>query len=787
MRYRYIVFRAQPKKESIAFSVYLEEVVNPESTRSNVVATPVTSPSDEYALAVQSVSPLTVPANSTDTANARVCRTIERTWDQCEWLHQKIETSFRLQALPPFPERPSAKKTANALYVERYRARIERWLNRLGARKDICNSASMDYFISAKLTDSDIGSSAKQSFSSLLLNMFGSSAAHSDRGFKTYTPIGEIDDFDEDEEERRREYIASTEECAQELVAAIKNVHTQEEAFGKGIVKAAVAISKAFKVDTLLPCPRNSEASAASDSLATDSQLAAYTSVDHQRLDISLVLLQSSAEAQYWSTKELATWTEFNVVDVVMEYYAMVCGVKAVMNHTTQTMMLYEKAILRHQTYEQRANGLRVQYPSDTPSVKHANEQEAQAEREMDMAHQEYTDANDGASRELVRYERERAHGICKALESMANIELNAARARCQELRALCRRIRGVQMVKDPPHPRTNIGSMLWQTAGESYQYPPMMLTPGVSATTSSPFAPTPARAGTMPLASQPSHKHSMSSGSGSTGSASAQPSIRPRELDLRRAQTMDNTYFDDMDITSMGASGSRGGSARNHSVFLEPDHDSQLDYSPISAPVQGSSSQPVASTSSTAAGSSSGSSTTPLRHKKRWNGRISTLPFQGFDPQADQSSRIVVDRDRLEEMAAEAEMEAELVRSGMLTARKISRKRSAPNYTVGSSAMSAGMQPPPMLPAFRSKTLTSASPNQLRYTNSCTSLSTIPQPVSPSEYLQYSRQNLHSSLSRAPSSGPSTGNSSASTRSPSGYIIQRNRDVKGKGRAFAV
>ncbi|KAJ1794341.1 hypothetical protein LPJ77_007156 [Coemansia sp. RSA 2523] len=137
--------------------------------------------------------------------------------------------------------------------------------------------------------------------------------------------------------------------------------------------------------------------------------------------------------------------------------------------------------------------------------------------------------------------------------------------------------------------------------------------------------------------------------------------------------------------------------------------------------------------------------------------------------------------------MAAEAEMEAELVRSGMLTARKISRKRSAPNSTVGSSAMSAGMQPPPMLPAFRSKTLTSASPNQLRYTNSCTSLSTIPQPVSPSEYLQYSRQNLHSSLYRAPSSGPSTGNSSASTRSPSGYIIQRNRDVKGKGRAFAV
>ncbi|KAJ2817610.1 hypothetical protein IWW50_006108 [Coemansia erecta] len=477
------------------------------------------------------MSPLTVPASSTDAANTRVCRTIERTWDQCEWLQQKIETSFRLQALPPFPERPSTKKTADALYVERYRARVERWLNRLGTRKDICGSASMDYFISTKMSDSDIGSSAKQSFSSLLMNMFGGSAAHSDRGFKIYTPISEIDDFDEDEEERRREYISSTEECAQELTAAFKNVHVQEEAFGKGIVKATLAISKAFKVGALLPSPRTSEANATGNDSGSEAQSAEYTSVEHQRLDVSLMLLQSSAEAHYWGTKELATWTEFNVVDVVMEYYAMVCGVKVVMNHATQMLMHYEKAMLRHQTYEERANSLRVQYPSDTPSVKYANEQEAQAGREMDLAHHEYTDANDVAGRELVRYERERTNGICKALENMAAIELDAARARCQELRALCRRIRGVQMIKDPPHPRTNIGSMLWQTADAPHQYPPMMLTPGVSASTSSPFAPTPTRAGVVSLSTQPTHKHSMSGSSVGAGASGAQSSNRPREL----------------------------------------------------------------------------------------------------------------------------------------------------------------------------------------------------------------------------------------------------------------
>ncbi|KAJ2313381.1 hypothetical protein IWW52_004582, partial [Coemansia sp. RSA 2704] len=758
----------------------------------HTAATPRKSPSDEYSLAVQSISPFSVPAGSSSAAShdtaassTRICRSIDRTWDQCEWLQQKIETSFRLQALPPFPERPSSKKATDQLYVERYRARIERWLNRLGTREHVCQSASMDYFISTKMSDKDVGSSAKQSFSSLLLNFFGGGTTQNDRGFRIYAPISEIDDFDEDEEERRREYIASLEECAQELGVAVKNAHAQEEALGKGIVKAVLAITRAFKAEALLPSPRDSEVVLTSGANC-DQLAAAHTSIDHQRLDVSLALLHNSAEAYYWSTKELATWKEFNVVDVLLEFNAMVGGVKEVMNHATQTLMLYEKAMLRHQTHEQRANSLRIQYPSADPSVKHANEQEAESEREMELAHQEYTDANEGASRELVRFERERAHGIHKALESMAAIELEAARTRCQELRALCRRIRGIQMIKDPPHPRTNIGPMLWQAADSLY--PSMPLTPGVSASTSSPFAPTHTRASSTTaiasnqlvsstsLSTRPAHKYSASTSSGTRTAGPATPSHRIHDLNIRRAHTMDDTDLDEVDITNIG---SRSKPGRNHSVFLET-ADTTHDYSPLSAPLHRARTSPAVGTSSSA-GSSSG---TPLRHKKRWNGRISTLPFQGYDPKADQTPRAVVGQDRLEEMAAEAEMEAELVRSGILTARKISRKRSAPNYSA-SGSLSAGLQPPPVLPAFRPQSRGSAPPSQLRHANSCTNISTISQPVSPSEYLQYSRQNLHSSLSRASSSGPSTGHPGA--RIPPAFAAQRGRDVKGKGRAFAV
>ncbi|KAJ2456034.1 hypothetical protein EV183_000377 [Coemansia sp. RSA 2336] len=766
--------------------------------------TPQTSPSDEYSLAVQSISsPFAAPASRAGASkskapadeaepNARICRTLERTWGQCQWLQQRIETSFRLQVLPPFPERPSSKHTADSLYVERYRARIERWLNRLGSRKDVCESASMSHFASTKMTDKEVGSSAKQSISSLLLNLFGGSMAYSDRGFKVYVPVGDISEFDEDEEERRREYITSTEECAQELVVATKNLHTQEEAFGKSIVKAALAVSKAFKVDGLSTSPRNSESETnlRSASLDPSTQTVVYPSIDHERLDVSLALLQNSLQAYYWNTKELATWTEFNVLDVITEYNSMMGGVKQVMNHATQTLMLYEKALLQYQAHEQRANSLRVQYPSDTPSVKYANEQEAQSEREMELAHQEYTDANDVASRELVRFERERTHGICRALESMAAIELDAARARCQELRSLCRRIRGVQMIKDPPHSRTNIGPMLWQSHSGQSQYPPLLPTPGVSAPAQSPFAPS-SRTGAASspaydqnphsLSARISHKHTVSSGmanSGTAGNGSSNGDFEesagsPNIASLRRTRTMEN-----LDQTHAGDIGGKGKHVRNHSVFLEPECGRRLGYSPLSAPVRGSSDQPVASTSS----GKGSSATTPLRHKKRWNGRISTLPFQGYDPEANQSS-LAVDQTRLEEMAAEAEMEAELVRSGILTARKISRKKSAPNYATSNAIASAAQ--PPMLPAFRSQLRSHAAPSKLRSANSYTSLSTIPQPVSPSEYLQYSRQNLHSSLTRASSAGPS--DLGKSTRSSTSAIPRTGRDIKGKGRAFAV
>ncbi|KAJ2878516.1 hypothetical protein FB639_003360, partial [Coemansia asiatica] len=151
--------------------------------------------------------------------------------------------SFRLQVLPPFPKIPLVKKLHDTLYTERCRARMERWLNRVGLREDLCQSGSMEYFISSKMTDKDIGGSSKQSFSSLFMNLFGGAA---EQEFVVYTPIGDINDFNEDEEERKREYIASMEECAHELANAVKNMHIQEESFGKGVVKTTMAIEKAF-------------------------------------------------------------------------------------------------------------------------------------------------------------------------------------------------------------------------------------------------------------------------------------------------------------------------------------------------------------------------------------------------------------------------------------------------------------------------------------------------------------------------------------------------------------
>ncbi|KAJ2807733.1 hypothetical protein H4R20_001166 [Coemansia guatemalensis] len=803
MRYRFIVFRAQPKGDTIAFSIYLEDVVSVQGTCANVVPVLDTSPSDEYALDIQFTSPFSAPTTSgasgsgsaqrgTDTncglpANSRVCRNIDRTWDQCEWLHQKIGNSFRLQVLPPLPERPNRRKLGDTLYIERCRARIERWLNRLGAREDICQSASMEHFISSKMSSSEVGGSAKQGFSSLLLNLFGGGSASTDNGFKTYTPISEIADYDEDKEERRREYISSIEECAQELSAAMSAAHAQDEVFGRSVVKAALAVGKAYRVDSLLPRTEQSDVTCAPlDNSSADQEGPSYSSVDHQRLDVSLALLHNSAEAYYWSTKELGVWREYNVADVVMEYVAMTSGIKEVTNHATHTLMLYEKTMLRHRAREQQANDLRVQYPSDTPSVKYANEQEAQSEREMDMAHQEYTDANDVASSELVRFERERASGICKALENMATVELDAARARCQELRALCRRIRSMQMIRDPPHPRTNIGPILWHAADA------LLPTPSSSRSSSMGALPNDRSKTSSSFSAHTMYRYSASSVGASSSSAYTRKSHTisaakaasfslngTSDRGIRRVRTMDNAEFDSWSGSGSSAAQPSSNSAHNHSVFEGAD-EHEVDDSPLPSP-----------TSVPAHASGSGTADQqPLRQKKRWNGRISTMPFQGYEAKADPKSRVTVDQSRLEEIAVEAEMEAELVRSGMLAARKVSRKRSVPNYTSRHGPVSANaLHPPPVLPAFLPNRRDGGSSRQLRYANSCTSLSTIPQPVSPSEYLQYSRQTLNSSLSKASplGSGAASTSSGSGSRPTLSHAAQRSRDIKGKGYAFAV
>ncbi|KAJ1862431.1 hypothetical protein LPJ73_000753 [Coemansia sp. RSA 2703] len=631
------------------------------------------------------------------------------------------------------------------------------------------------------MTENDVGGSSKQSFSSMFMNLFSGAV---EQEFRVYTPIGEINDYNEDEEEQRREYITRTEECAQELAVAMRNMHVQEEQFGKGIIKVTMAIEKSYHAETIAYAAREKlvpwMVAANADNETGDTE--------RDRLQVSLVLLQNSAEAYYWSTKELSIWKEYNFADNLTEFCTMVGGVKHVMNHSTQMLVLYEKAMQRHQADVSRANSLRVQYPSDTPSVKYANEQEAQSGRELELAQQEYTDACDMADSELIRYERERTQGVRKALENMALVELESARARCQELKALCRRIKSVQMVKDPPHPRTNIGPMLWHAAGSTH---PSMLTPRVS---SSSFPRTAPIEGSMPFndrllvsartTKHMTHKNSNSSGSGSTSSSmniGKETSGMPGSV-IRRAHTMDNADF--------GGRGMVLGKPSMHSreAFRETDEDSYGEGydsgSVFSPPATGSSSKSWLR-------KPAGTGPSSLQQKTRWNGRISAVPHQGYDPAADSEPRPLVDQNRLVEMAADAEMEAELVRSGMLSARQATRQKSVPNvaHLYGGSALpSPDQSAPPVLPAFRTL---SPLPKQLRQVSSFAGISAIPQPVSPSEYLQYSRQTLHTSLShgiRLGAAAQTDGAASPGRGSASGSRSPRlPRRDKGKGRAFAV
>ncbi|KAJ2749853.1 hypothetical protein H4R27_001205 [Coemansia aciculifera] len=669
------------------------------------------------------------------------------------------------------------------------------------------------------MADDEVAGGARTSFSSMLMSLF---AGSSDRDFKVYTPIGDINDYDEDEEERRRDYIRRTVEYASGLTDAIKNMHAQEDSLGKSIVKVSLAISKAYREDCI-DLQVNSDSDSSSD---IDAGLIA-SPTDRERLGVALALLHNSSEAYYWSTKEVSLWKEYHFVDTMTEFCSMVDGVKDVMNHSTQMLIMYEKTMQMYQSYESRANSLRIQYPSDTPSVKYANEQEVQAGREMELAHQDYTDACDMANGEMIRYERERAQGMCKALENTAVVELESARARCLELKALCRRIRGAQLVKDPPHPRTNIGPMLWHAAAmHPAMLTPSSLTPGASSSSlSATFSRTslPERASTFNdrlmanalTQSRPAHRYTSSSGGGISIVGGSSLHDARSSSNGRRAHTMDNADFA---RSPTAADAMPGSSARNHSVFMETEEDAPVYHHSLSASVSAAVPGPSTFTllpakkmQSTGAGSSS--SRPHQSHEPRWNGRVSAMPFQGYDPSQLDSKpphRIVVDQNRLAEMAAEAEMEAELVRSGMLAPRK-SKSGLAGGGLLTPNSAGSQQQKPQVLSAFRPSPSPSPVPSlsatssQLRHAHSHTGLSTMVPPVSPSEYLQYSRQTLHTSLSQQASHGSlrSAGSRSAgpSSRSKPGSStivagprsavaaprVQPPRRDKGKARAFVV
>ncbi|KAJ1900690.1 hypothetical protein LPJ81_003894 [Coemansia sp. IMI 209127] len=671
---------------------------------------------------------------------------------------------------------------SDTLYVERYRARIERWLNRLGSRDDISQSVSFDQFISEKFDDGGRRTGSKNSFSSLLMTLFGSAPAGTDRGFKLYSPIGEISEYDEDEEERRREYISTMEESARDLAAAIRNMHSQEESLAKAIVKVALSIDRAFSADALsLVDHTGPQAIVAAgtrdgDSIDSDStSLAAPTdpetqNIDHQRLKVSVALLHNSAEAHYWAAKELGVWGDINLVDVITEYCClMVGGVKDVMNHSTRMLMMYETTVQRHQSAEDRANSLRVQYPSGTPAVKSANEVEAEMEKERELAHQEYVDSCDMETREFVRYERERTHGTIKVLENVATVELEAARARREELRSLVRRIRSVQLIKEPPHARTNIGPLLWSAAGVSGR-PSNSDYSQALASSSSPISPTSSTARMHRHTSSMSDVFMDASDSGS-GAMLHDRRRGAHSIDVacganvHRAHTLDNADFTDRPGHEQGSS-----SAKNHAVFSEIDEE-YFNY-PLSASVAVFSTQtspPTAGTSNSASGA---------RMKNKWNGRISAMPFQGYDPDMDKEVRLNITQDRLSEIAVEAEMKAELVRSGILAQRQLARQKSMPNATasgnisniVGGGGLGSqydmsgsnihrtktlpvmnAFSEPPMLPAFQEQAISRSSRGKntqslsLRHSNSYSSLPKAASQgaVSPSEYLQYSRRTL--------------------------------------------
>ncbi|KAF9317556.1 hypothetical protein BG003_000639 [Podila horticola] len=309
--------------------------------------------------------------------------------DTVRWLYQKLQTAFPDYVISPLPEPLSEKLSEDVDQVEQKRVQIERFLQRICLRTEFATSEAVLWFVGTEMTHLDSVDSRRATLGFLRFDNIIKPSY--DRGMRIYRPTENVEENDQGEFQRRQAYILS-----------------MEQSF-IGLWDAGSRLTKERERDTY-----SQLGDATMEVLSSKYRLGDGQRIDnrerHQALDKEMQLFGVlSDDLRYLIRRQVKAET-FQFMDMVQEYKGMLQGLKDVMNSRTDRLSDYvaaSKKVAKRQIQVEQAIQKAATSPADNVDKAHLGLESANSK--LESAREEFKKSQVVVTRELLRYEKDKA------------------------------------------------------------------------------------------------------------------------------------------------------------------------------------------------------------------------------------------------------------------------------------------------------------------------------------------------------------------------------------------
>ncbi|KAG0040481.1 hypothetical protein BGZ82_002197 [Podila clonocystis] len=324
--------------------------------------------------------------------------------DAVRWLHQKLQTAFPDYVIPPLPEPLSEKLSEDVDQVEQKRVQIERFLQRICLRTEFATSEAVLWFVGTEMTHLDSVDSRRATLGFLRFDNIIKPSY--DRGMRIYRPTENVEENDQGEFQRRQAYILA-----------------MEQSF-IGLWDAGLRLTKERERDTY-----SQLGDATMEVLSSKHRLGDGQRIDnrerHQALDKEMQLFGVlSDDLRYLIRRQVKAET-FQFMDMVQEYKGMLQGLKDVMNSRTDRLSDYvsaSKKVAKRQIQVEQAIQKAATSPADL--IDKAQLGLESANSKLESARAEFKKSQVVVTRELLRYEKDKAREWQSTVQGYATKQL---------------------------------------------------------------------------------------------------------------------------------------------------------------------------------------------------------------------------------------------------------------------------------------------------------------------------------------------------------------------------